>query len=577
MASDTTRRRRRRTWTIFVIALLPLTALLGLQFLWLDRLEKASADAHRATLANYLEAVSSAVELHYRSLGERVLNLPAAVLAPDRIFKAPYYFQKKDPKEVLRLFVVTFSGPDEGRPLFYAPGTTEPMRPEPAEMRAVLVAIAPWRILALKGGTLARAELQVEEGDPAHRIILNPITDDAGRVMGAAGLIVDPRHFEDVVLKGAVKTTLGRISERPADQDLLPVVTARDGAGRSIHYGQATPERAAESTRRLSFVFSDWELAIHSRHYTPATWARRNFAINLALSLLLTALVAGGVVFALNAAARALRLSEMKSDFVSNVSHELRTPLASIRVFGELLRLGKVDSPEKVREYGEYIETESRRLTQLIDNILDLARIESGRKTYDFAEADLEALVGEALRTFRPRLEQAGFRVSLRGPETGALPRLRLDAAAVAQSLANLLDNAAKYSALKGAAQGTDDAPAGLPAEARDIEVTVSRQGDFAAITVADHGIGIPAEEQKKIFDRFHRVATGASGLVHDVKGSGLGLAIVRHVAHAHGGRVEVESRLGEGSQFTLLLPLHGAPGAAGSPSNQPVERTAEG
>jgi two-component system phosphate regulon sensor histidine kinase PhoR len=241
------------------------------------------------------------------------------------------------------------------------------------------------------------------------------------------------------------------------------------------------------------------------------------------------------VLFALRAAAREMRLSQMKSDFVSNVSHELRTPLASIRVFGELLRLGRAESAEKVREYGELIETESRRLTQLIDNILDLARIESGRKTYELAAGDLERLVAEVLRTFRPRLAQEGFRLEL-VPSVESLPPVAFDEAALARAIGNLVDNAVKYSG-----------------DSREVEVGVRREEGSAVIWVRDRGIGIAREEQERIFDRFHRVSTG---LVHDVKGSGLGLAIVRHVVAAHGGAVELESRPGEGSLFSIRLPL---------------------
>ena len=141
----------------------------------------------------------------------------------------------------------------------------------------------------------------------------------------------------------------------------------------------------------------------------------------------------------------------------------------------------------------------------------------------------------ETLRTFRPSLEQAGFRLGWQ-PSATPLPAIALDSSAIGQSLANLLDNAVKYSG-----------------DARDIDVSLEREGDLAVVTVADHGVGIPKDEQAKIFDRFHRVSTG---LVHDVKGSGLGLAIVRHIVEAHGGRIEVESRPGEGSRFRILLPF---------------------
>jgi signal transduction histidine kinase len=525
---------RGRTWLVVAAALVPLALLLVLQYRWLERLERVSAVATRATLDNYLEAVASAVELHYRALGERALNLPAALFTPERLHKAAYYFEKKGAQGAGRLFVVPFSGEAAGQPLYFDPATRA-LAPPPwsAETRAVYVAIAPFKVLATKHGTLERPALQVEDRDPAHRVILNPITDEAGRVVGLAGLVVDPVHFEREVLPRVVAESLPKFFGR--DSTERPVVTVRDGAGRQLELGERAPVRPAEATRALGFPFRDFEVGIRGRHSTPADWARRNFALNLALSLLLAALVAGGVLFALRAAAREMRLSRMKSDFVSNVSHELRTPLASIRVFGELLRLGRVEGPEKTREYGELIETESRRLTGLIDNILDLARIESGRKSYQLQAADLEEVVSETLRTFRVSLAQGGFRIVYRAaPEP--LPAVELDPGAVAQAVANLLDNAVKYSG-----------------EARDVEVGVRREDGFAVVWVRDRGIGIPREELAKVFDRFHRVSTG---LVHDVKGSGLGLAIVRHVAEAHRGRIEVESRPGAGSTFSLWLPI---------------------
>jgi signal transduction histidine kinase len=528
---------RQTLWIGFVAVLVPLLILLGLQYRWLVKLDSTSALAHQATLSNYLEAVSSEVQYFYSSAAERGLNLPASVFTQHRLDKAAHYFKKKGIEGAKRLFVVDFVQDKDGYPLFFEPSCESLSLPSwSPEVRATIVAAAPWRILAHKGGAVEPVTFKIDERDPEYRILLYPITDESSKVVGLAGMILDESYFADVVLPAAVKTSLPKLS--PGSQGVIdPVVSAWDSQGRLTFLSDWTAEkgRHPEIRKHLPFVFSDWTLGIASRHATAAQVARRNFLLNIALSVALAAVLLGGIVLALRTASREMRLSQMKNDFVSNVSHELRTPLASIRVFGELLRLGRVDNPDKAREYGEYIETESRRLTQLINNILDFSSIESGRKSYRFERSDLEQLVGETLRTFGIRLRQSGFRISFAGPDL-PLPPVWIDAGSLTQSLSNLLDNAVKYS------NGSSE-----------IEVSLRREGSWVVIAVRDHGIGIPRDEQGKIFERFHRVSTG---LVHDVKGSGLGLSIVQHIVQAHGGKVAVESRVGEGSTFSIHLPV---------------------
>jgi signal transduction histidine kinase len=192
-----------------------------------------------------------------------------------------------------------------------------------------------------------------------------------------------------------------------------------------------------------------------------------------------------------------------------------------------------VQTPDKVREYGEYIERESRRLSRLIENILDFSRIESGRKTYTFAPTDVRQVVEGVLQSFDVHLRHHGFTVRVVADRP--LPEVLADADALGQAVHNLLDNAVKFSG-----------------EAHEIEVTLTGGAGEVTIAVRDHGVGIPSDEQAKIFDRFHRVSTG---LVHEVKGSGLGLSLVQHIVTVHGGRVTVESEPGRGSTFTLHLP----------------------
>ncbi len=234
---------------------------------------------------------------------------------------------------------------------------------------------------------------------------------------------------------------------------------------------------------------------------------------------------------------RELRLSRLKSDFVANVSHELKTPLALIRLFAETLELGRAPTQEKARQYHRIINKESRRLSQLINNILDFSRIEAGRKEYRLVGGDVAAVVREVVEAYRFPIEQQGG--SLEAEIADDLPELPIDPEALSQALINLVNNAIKYS----------------PQEKR-IRIAARREGERILVSVSDSGIGIPHAEQKKIFEKFYRAE---SSLVHTTKGSGLGLALVRHIVEAHGGHVEVESAPGKGSTFTLTLPLRPA------------------
>ncbi|HEX5714999.1 MAG TPA: HAMP domain-containing sensor histidine kinase [Thermoanaerobaculia bacterium] len=544
--------RKHTLWVGLIAVLAPLAVLLCLQYRWLVKLEDNSAKVHKATLDNYLEAVVDKVEWRYRNDAERVLNVGNYVFLNDRLDKAAYHFKKKGVTGVKRLFVASFVNGNHGKVLYFDPSCSSFAPAEwSEEVRAIWVAYSPLSTLAHKGGVLPEpVQLFVDHRDPEYPMILNPITDDASRVVGVAGMILDEDHFRSEVLPEVVKASLPDFFRRDE-----PVVAVWDGDG-NVAFRTAKVSGPAEAHKSFSFVFTNWMVGLDTRHATAGQVAKRNFAVNLGLSALLAAVLLGGIVLALRTASREMKLSEMKNDFVSNVSHELRTPLASIRVFGELLRLGRVDNQDKVREYGEYIETESRRLTQLINNLLDFASIESGRKSYKFERVDVSELVSETLKTFGVRLRQNGFRVVFDGP-SGSLPPVRVDPGAIAQSLSNLLDNAVKYS---------------YQTENKEIRVALRREGDSVAISVQDHGIGIPRAEQKKIFDRFHRVGTG---LVHDVKGSGLGLSIVQHIVQAHGGQVTVESRSGEGSTFSILLPIEAA-GAADMATAPETRRPSE-
>jgi len=523
-------RRRSALWIGFVVALVPLVLLLVFQSLWLADLENSSALARKATMHHFLEAVSKETHVYYLKISERALNVPYELFAPNAFPKIGLHFKMKEIKGARRLFVISLL--DQGKLYFYDPATQAMLPREfSAETLAVWAAIAPWKVVLSKNPKLETSTFSVDLRDPGNRIILNPITDEKWRVVGFAGMIVDQEFFEDQLLPKVVTTILSKLS---GSDDLVFVV--RDQNGRTVPLSGCEQGPEKDVVRApMTFVFADWTIALQGDYASPERWARTNFAFNMTLSVVLALVLVSGIVLALRSASREMKLSTMKNDFVSNVSHELRTPLSSIRVFGEFMRLGRVTDPDKVREYGEYIETESRRLTQLINNILDFSRIESGRRVYRFEPTDLESVVAETLATFSVRLRSSGFELHFEPPEDD-LPTMVLDGNAIGRALANLLDNAVKYS------DGD-----------HTIKVELKRDGDHAVVSVTDHGIGIPRDEQQRVFERFHRVSTG---LVHDVKGSGLGLSLVQHIVEAHGGTVAVESEVGKGSTFSFRLPL---------------------
>ena len=261
---------------------------------------------------------------------------------------------------------------------------------------------------------------------------------------------------------------------------------------------------------------------------------KRGRTTRLASIFFLLAVTLLGLYVTYRSIKRDTELARLKSYFVSRVSHELRTPLATIRAVGEMLEMGAVSSREKEKEYFSLIASESERLSRLIDNVLDFSKIDSAKKRYRFRTADLKKTVSNTVRVFRQYVRPQGFNIVFDLDED--VPMMVVDEDAISQALINLMDNAVKFSR-----------------DEKEVKVELRRMGAKIKISVRDNGIGIAPEDLDRIFDQFYRPkeTTELSG-----KGAGIGLAIVKHVAEAHGGKVEVQSKQGEGSLFTLLLPI---------------------
>jgi len=508
--------------------------MIGLQYWSLRKLEKTSIVAGNVGMKNYLYGVQGEVKYFYKSSAEQSLSVPPYSVRGDNLKEIKHHFPVCKVEGAKLLFVTSFDGNGGAQTVYFNSRESSERIAEVSqgEARAVQFVTGPMRLLADEDTPLQQTAAYVEDHDPDNIILFKAITEDS-KVVGVTGMILDAAYFRDVLLPGKMKEMLPKYF--PDGTDANVVVSATDPSNNLVFRSQDAGGRDDEMKVMLPY-FYNYTVSIRSRHMTPEQWAHSNFKYSLSLLLVMTAMLVGGIVLALRTASREMRLSQMKADFVSNVSHELRTPLASIRVFGEFLKLGRVAEEAKIREYGEHIETESRRLTQLINNILDFSKIESGRKTYNFERAQVEDIVAETLKTCEVRLKQSGFSIVFQ-PGSRPLHAAVVDREAVAQALMNLLDNAVKYSE---------------QAEKREVVVRVGEGGGLIRLSVTDHGVGIAPAEQKKIFDKFYRVSTG---LVHDVKGSGLGLSLVKHIVEAHRGTVGVESEPGRGSTFVISLP----------------------
>jgi len=332
----------------------------------------------------------------------------------------------------------------------------------------------------------------------------------------------------------------------------------------------SAPLEAKPSLLKVS-VYLTSRSALLAREQMRSFW--------LAALVASAALAAGfGFVKAFRAFHRQLRLSELKSNFVSSVSHDLRAPIASVRLLAESLERGKVPEPGKQLEYFKFIVQECRRLSALVENVLDFSRIEQGRKQYDFEPTDLRALAEQTLKLMEPYAAERQVNLKLEMPNLQPATcnlQLNADGKALQQALVNLIDNAIKHSP-KG-----QTVTVGLERRTGILPVSVSsasdesRQSNLEAtgtavlLWVEDHGEGIPAAEHEKIFERFYR---RGSELRRETQGVGIGLSIVKHIVEAHRGRVEVLSQVGQGSRFTIGLPNESGPAAKSETRNPKSE-----
>ena len=369
-----------------------------------------------------------------------------------------------------------------------------------------------------------------------------------------------------------------RENSRPVIHPSLGSSVSQAGPGKSLLAGASQKFGKSSEAGAASFELKFY-LASHERMLATEQRRGRLFVGLIGASSL-------AALFGLGAAYRAfhrqLQLNEMKSNFVASVSHELRAPIASVRLMAESLERGKISEAPRQQEYFRFIGQECRRLSALIENVLDFSRIEQGRKQYEFEPTDLLALTQQTVKLMETYAAERQIRLQL----TLAEPQLSTihyqvsgDGKALQQALVNLIDNAIKHSPkggsvavgleVQGPKSKVQSPKSKVQSPREDRGSTVEGAGTDHASTlecsrfthhtshitlwVEDHGEGIPPQEHEKIFERFYRLG---SELRRETQGVGIGLSIVKHVVEAHGGRVVVRSAVGQGSRFTIELPF---------------------
>lgn len=279
--------------------------------------------------------------------------------------------------------------------------------------------------------------------------------------------------------------------------------------------------------------FPPWKVEVYeAENLSAGPFLYKNIFFWTILALLMILFLGSGLI--IRTIVQEVNLLNLKSDFIASVSHEFKTPLTAMGAILERLLDDEVKDPQKVREYYQILSHDSEKLKRLVKNVLDFTKIEEGQRKYRLASLDIVQLVRREVESFEKENKIAGFTVRIAIADD--IPPVMADEEAMNQALHNILDNAAKFSG-----------------QEKNLDLEVLRSQDTIEISVADKGIGIPENEQKKIFEKFFR---GKQASTVSPTGTGLGLTLVEHIMTAQGGDVTIRSKPGEGTRVSLILPI---------------------
>jgi two-component system phosphate regulon sensor histidine kinase PhoR len=392
-----------------------------------------------------------------------------------------------------------------------------------------------WRYFRLRRAmnTFARIlRRAAEDASPAALLPQDaPGVEEISNAVRALAESIEARMDEVDAERAKLAAVLDRMTDGVLIADASGRVTFLNPAAERLFDALDAPGRTVAEVLRQHQLVDAWQRSRkngEAQEESVEMPARRQYLHLIVLPDQQT----GGSLLLVQDLTRVRRLETVRRDFISNVSHELRTPLASLKALTETLRDGALSDPKAAPRFLGRIETEVDALTQMAQELLDLTRIESGQVALDRKPVAPEKLLASAADRMRAQAERAGLALTV--DPAANLPQVRADTVRLEQVLVNLIHNAVKFTGPGGA-----------------VILSAEADGKFVRFSVKDSGVGIPADDIERIFERFYKADRARSG-----GGTGLGLSIARHIVEAHGGRIWAESVEGKGSTFFFTVPI---------------------
>jgi signal transduction histidine kinase len=358
-------------------------------------------------------------------------------------------------------------------------------------------------------------------------LILSMIIPGESRIKqkGIAGIKIYNKLLEDSLLPGMIINT--------GNENTIMVIS--DQGGRIIEGDSAYYNKTTNIISYFDGNFPPWRIEVPGE--PTRTLAFSGFTKSFYFWSILTMMIilVFGIVIINRSIAHEKEILQIKSDFVSSVSHEFKTPITSIKALAERLLEGTVKNQKRMQEYYSVIFRDAENLGRLVGNILDFSKMEESKKEYNPEETDFKVWLEHTVKDYKDKTLR---RIIFNSLVIEQSVKIKIDRAAMKLAVDNLLDNAVKFSS-----------------DSSEIKVILEKKGNDLVISIKDSGIGIPPDDQEKIFEKFYRSKSSAA---YSATGTGLGLTIVKKVVEAHGGRIDVESEVGKGSTFTVSIPLGG-------------------